>query len=168
MRALLNSLNEDELELVREADGGELATLDEDGLVDLHERIRRARNKYAKLYRRTASARVEEYGGRGVARPKNRRNAQRAEVFEDALARVSWHLARAARRSAGELKARRIADANPERAAAPGTAVPPDARRMSAQTTPRRRPTGTDAAGRQQAAASRAKGARRQGRRDSR
>ncbi|OLT17001.1 hypothetical protein BJF79_17975 [Actinomadura sp. CNU-125] len=167
MRALLNSLNEDELALVRETDGGELATLDEDGLVDLHERIRRARNKYAKMYRRTASARVEEYGGRGVARPKNQRNAQRAEVFEDALARVSWHLARAARRSAGELKARRIADANPDRAAAPGTA-PPDVRRMSAQTTPRRRPSGMDAAGRQQAAASRGKGARRQGRRDSR
>ncbi|MEV5826590.1 hypothetical protein AB0L25_13525 [Spirillospora sp. NPDC052242] len=165
MRALLNSLNEDELALVREADGGELAAMDEDGLVDLHERIRRARNKYAKLYRRTASARVEEYGGRGVARPKNQRNAQRAEVFEDALARVSWHLARAARRSAGELKAQRIADANPARAAAPGTA-PPDVRRMTAQTTARRRPTSHDAASRQQAAASRAKGARRQWRRD--
>ncbi|WP_026402925.1 hypothetical protein [Actinomadura rifamycini] len=165
MRALLNSLNEDELALVRETDR-ELATMDENGLIDLHERIRRARNKYAKLYRRTASARVEEYGGRGTARPKNLRNAQRAEVFEDALARVSWHLARAARRSAGELKARRIADANPARAAAPGTA-PPDAPRMTARTTARRRPTSQDAAGRRQAAASRAKGARRQARRDS-
>ena len=111
MKALLNSLNEPEMALVRETGTAELTRLDEDDLADLHTRIRRARDKYSKQYRRTASARVEEYGGRGKARPKNQRNAQKAEVFEDALARVSWYLSRAARRSAAELKAERLAAA---------------------------------------------------------
>ena len=39
-----------------------------------------------KLYRRQASTRVEDLGGRGFARPKNRRNFDKAEIFEDALA----------------------------------------------------------------------------------
>jgi hypothetical protein len=41
--------------------------LGEDALVDLHTRIRRARNKYVKLYRRGASSRVAEFSSRGVA-----------------------------------------------------------------------------------------------------
>ncbi|TDD75781.1 hypothetical protein E1293_27860, partial [Actinomadura darangshiensis] len=119
MKALLNSLNEPEKALVRETESAELSAMAEDGLVDLHTRIRRARDKYSKLYRRTASARVEKHGGRGKARPKNARDVQKAEVFEDALARVSWYLARAARRSASELKAERIAAANPSRKSPP-------------------------------------------------
>ncbi|MGP4023456.1 hypothetical protein [Actinomadura sp. 3N407] len=167
MKALLNSLNEDEKALVRETGSGELADLEEDGLVDLHTRIRRARNKYSKLYRRTAGERVAEYGGRGKARTKNARNAQKAEVFEDALARVSWYLARAARRSASELKAERIAAANPVGTPAPQAGVP-EARPGAAQTTARGRPTSADAALNRRHAATRAKGARRQARRDSR
>ena len=167
MKALLNSLNEDEKALVRETASTELAAMDEDALLDLHTRVRRARNKYSKLYRRTAGARVEEYGGRGMARPKNTRNAQKAEVFEDALARVSWYLARAARRSASELKAERIAAATPERTPSP-QAGPPDARPSAAQTTARTRPKSADPALNQRHAATRAKGARRQAKRDSR
>ena len=167
MKALLNSLNEDEMALVRETGSGELAALDEDGLADLHTRIRRARNKYSKLYRREASARVTEYGGRGKARPKNVRNAQKAEVFEDALARVSWYLARAARRAASELKAERIAAATSERTPPPGTELPETAPRR-AQTTARLRPTSNDPARSRRHAAPRAKGARRQAKRDSR
>ncbi|SNS67084.1 hypothetical protein SAMN05443665_1007141 [Actinomadura meyerae] len=167
MKALLNSLNEPETALVRETETAELTRLDEDGLADLHTRIRRARDKYSKQYRRTASARVEQYGGRGKARPKNRRNAQKAEVFEDALARVSWYLARAARRSAAELKAERIAAAT-----ASGTPPPrpgaPAPETMTAQTTRRRRPTSADPALNRRHAATRAKGARRQARRDAR
>ncbi|TYK46362.1 hypothetical protein [Actinomadura decatromicini] len=166
MKALLNSLNEDEKALVRETGSGELADLEEDGLVDLHTRIRRARDKYAKLYRRTASTRVAEHGGRGKARPKNLRNAQKAEVFEDALARVSWYLARAARRSASALKAERVAAAQPDRRH-PRPAAPAAPRKRS-RTTARLRPTGADPARSRREAATRAKGARRQARRDAR
>ncbi|MFB4308882.1 hypothetical protein [Actinomadura sp. GTD37] len=167
MKALLNSLNEPETALVRETETAELARLDEDDLADLHTRIRRARDKYSKQYRRTASARVEEHGGRGKARPKNQRNARKAEVFEDALARVSWHLAKAARHAASELKAERIAAANPSRTlpAQPGA---PEPESMTPRTTARRRPTSADPALNRRHAATRAKGARRQARRDSR
>ncbi|MEO3829028.1 hypothetical protein [Actinomadura sp. B10D3] len=167
MKALLNSLNEPEKALVRETESAELSYLTEDGLVDLHTRIRRARNKYSKLYRRAASERVAEHGGRGKARPKNTRDVQKAEVFEDALARVSWYLARAARRSASELKAERIAAATPSRTPPPGTDTP-HPQPKAPQTTPRRRPTTADPALNQRHAATRAKGARRQARRDSR
>ena len=109
MKKLLNSLNETERGLIRETEVARMKPLDEDALVELHTRIRRTRNKYAKLYRRGASARVAEVGGRGAARPKNRRNAGKAEVFEDALARVSRRLAAVARQSAADLKAERIA-----------------------------------------------------------
>ncbi|MEV3920178.1 hypothetical protein [Actinomadura coerulea] len=167
MKALLNSLNEPEKALVRETESAELSDLTEDGLVDLHTRIRRARNKYSKLYRRTASARIGEHGGRGKARPKNTRDAQKAEVFEDALARVSWYLARAARRSASEIKAERIAAANPSRPAPPQPGAP-QSESMTPQTTARRRPTTADPALNRRHAATRAKGARRQARRDAR
>src|ERR1700712_319725 len=109
MDALLNSLTEAESNLVRETKLGALKELDEDGLVELHQRIRRARNKYVKLYRREASAKGAAKGGRGIARPKNTRNAGKAEVFEDALARVSRRLASAARASAADLRAERLA-----------------------------------------------------------
>ena len=49
-------LNETEKALLREAEPKALATLDEDALLTLHDRIRRARNTYSKLYRRRASA----------------------------------------------------------------------------------------------------------------
>lgn len=153
------------MDLVRETDKEKLATLDEDGLVELHTRVRRARNKYVKLYRRQAGARVEEFGGRGHARPKNRRNAQKAEVFEDTLARVSRHLAAAARRSAKELRAGRLADARQE------SPVPPPrsggdtaARPMTSQRADRRPDS---AALQRRHAKTLARGARRQARRDS-
>jgi hypothetical protein len=78
----------------------DLAGLDEDALLDLHHRVRRGRNKYAKLYRRGASGQVSKDSARGRASATHRRDADRAEVFEDALARVSRALARAARASA--------------------------------------------------------------------
>ncbi|MCG5220451.1 hypothetical protein [Streptosporangium sp. KLBMP 9127] len=165
MKALLNSLTEVEMDLVRETDREKLAALDEDELVELHTRIRRARNKYVKLYRRGASARVEEFGGRGTARPKNRRNAQKAEVFEDALARVSRHLATAARHSAEELKAERLAAARQHQTIPPPRAA---SGRTSHSTTSQladRRPD--SAALRRRQAKTLAAGARRQAKRDS-
>src|SRR5262245_36304362 len=122
MNALLNTLTEAELELVRECERDNITGADEDTLVELHGRVRRARNKYVGMYRRQASAKVSKYGGRGMARPKNLRNAQKAEVFEDVLARVSRQLAVAARQSAKELRAERIAAAREARNVAPPTA----------------------------------------------
>lgn len=164
MNALLNSLTETELGLVRETEREQLADLDEDGLAELHVRIRRARDKYVKLYRREAGARVAEYGGRGKARPKNQRNAQKAEVFEDALARVSHHLAVAARRSATELRGQRIAAARLARNTTPPT--PP--KRAGTRPVSAPRSTKASPAMRKEWAATRAVGARRQARRDNR
>ncbi len=111
MKASTVPLTEPERALVAETQRTAMLALDEDALVDLHDRIRRARTKYVKLYRRQASARVEARGGRGIARPENARNSAKAEVFEDALARVSRRLAVAARDSAAALKAERLAAA---------------------------------------------------------
>jgi hypothetical protein len=167
VRALLNSLTEAEMALVRETEPAQLAELDEDGLDALHTRIRRARGKYVKLYRREASARVVELGGRGKARPKNRRNAQKAEVFEDALARVSRALAAAAKRSANELKAERLAAAREERnTTPPKPARRPQSTRVASQR-PRKTPSSAPAVRKRQAS-TRAMGARRQARRDGR
>ncbi len=165
MNALLNSLAESELMLVRETEPARLAELDEDGLAALHTRIRRARDKYVKLYRREAGARVAESGGRGKARPKNTRNAQKAEVFEDALARVSRALAAAARHSATQLRTERIAAAREERNTAPPRATRAATRPATAQRATSRPDT---PALRRRQASTRATGARRQARKDNR
>lgn len=159
MTALLSSLTETELLLVRETDQVRLAGLDEDALVELHLRIRRARDKHVKVYRRQAAALVGEVGGRGKARPKNTRNRAKAEVFEDALSRVSEQLAAVARASAEELQAERLAEARQE---------PPPSTRVATLSPQRadRRPDQSHLTKRH--ASTRASGARRQARRDSR
>jgi hypothetical protein len=85
--------------------------LSEDELLDLHARVRRGRNKYAELYRRGAGAQVGKDAARGKASAKNRKDAERSEVFEEALARVSRRLAREARRTAEALRDERLAPA---------------------------------------------------------
>jgi hypothetical protein len=166
MDVLLNSLAETELSLARETEPERLAGLDEDELVELHTRIRRARNKHVKVYRRQAAARVEEAGGRGKAYPKNSRSRAKAEVFEDGLARVSERLAAAARASAAALRAERLAEAQrPGNPMPPGPPAGPTVQRRAPQRLDRR----PDHAGiPKQHASTRADGARRQGRRDSR
>lgn len=165
VNALLNSLTESELALVRETEPARLALLDEDGLAALHQRVRRARNKYVTLYRRQASSRVSERGARGTARPKGTRDRGKAEVFEEALARVSRSLAVAARASATALKAERLADARQHR----NTAPPPAPRGSRAPTAPQRTGRKPDSpALTKRHAVTRAVGARRQTRRDSR
>jgi hypothetical protein len=106
---IVNSLSESEYVLVRETAKAQMADLDEDELIELHARIRRARNKYVTLYRRAGAAKVKQKGGRGSGKAANTRNATKAEVFEDALSRVSRQLAVLARRSARELKDERLA-----------------------------------------------------------
>lgn len=75
MKKTLNSLSESEYVLVRETKKSQMAGLDEDGLIDLHSRIRRARNKHVTLYRRAGAEKVKTKGGRGSAKAANARNA---------------------------------------------------------------------------------------------
>jgi hypothetical protein len=166
MSGLLQSLTESELMLVRETELARLAELDEDDLMALHERVRRARNRYTKSYRREAGAKVAEFGGRGKARPTNTRNREKAEVFEGALARVSRGLARAARESALRLRSERLTTARRGRGAPPTTSA---SRAPAVNASQRARPAvSTRPDVRQRQAASRAKGRRRQAGRDAR
>lgn len=162
----LTPLTEAELALVRETEPARLAELDEDALVELHTRIRRARNKYVKVYRRQAASRVGETGGRGKSYARNSRGRAKAELFEGALAGVSERLAAAARASAEALKAERLAEARKGRNTAPptGPARRPETQRADQQLD--RQPDFTGLHKRH--ASARSAGARRQGRKDSR
>ncbi len=142
-----------------------LRQLDEDELVDLHTRVRRARTKFVTLHRRESGAQVIEAGARGLVSAGPRRSASKAEIFEDALARVSTSLAKAARHSAAALRTERLAAARAS--AAPG---PDPARAVggdgAAAAKPRRTPR--QPIERKTAAATRSTGARRQAKRDAR
>ena len=160
------AVGETELAIVRETAPAALAELDEDELLDLHARVRRARNKHVGQYRRQGGARVQPTGGRGKAHQQNQRARDRAEVFEAALARVSAALAKAARASAAELKAERLAAARAGRAggfrSSPATAQP----RQEAGGA--RRPPEKSSGRIKKDASSIAAGKRRQAKRDSR
>lgn len=104
-------LNETEKALLREVEPRRLEGLDEDELAALHDRIRRARNKYSKLYRRRAAEHVTANATRAKAHAAHARTVAKAEAFEEALAAVSQRLARVARASAAALRKERIAAA---------------------------------------------------------
>jgi hypothetical protein len=110
-QAQFRMLTATEQTLVVSTEAKRLDALDEDELLALHDRVRRARTKYTKLYRRDAAARVRTDAARGKASAKNANTAAKAEIFEDALARVSRKLAAVARESAAVLKAERLAAA---------------------------------------------------------
>ncbi|HEY9311213.1 hypothetical protein [Williamsia sp.] len=112
MKKILRSLSEEEYRLVRKTKQKSLSDLDEDALIKLHTRTRRARNKHVKNYRQAGAAKVKKKGGRGAARPVNSNNAARAEVFEKALGRVSRQLGVVAKQSAADLKESRLAKAS--------------------------------------------------------
>ena len=95
-----------------------LATFDEDELVALHDRVRRASTKYRTLYRRQSASTGRRQRSRGNAAVANEGTAIKSEIFEEALSRVSAALAKAARDSAKELKAQRLAAARGDRARA--------------------------------------------------
>jgi hypothetical protein len=158
MDAILGSLTEAELALVREASPERLPAMDEDALVELHDRVRRARNKQVKNYRRRAAGRVEETGGRGKAYARNARRRAKAEVFEELLSAVSARLAAVAHDSAEALRAERLP-------AAPPSPPPPRVQKLVPQRHDRR-PDTPDR--RKRHASTRAAGARRQARRDNR
>jgi hypothetical protein len=114
-RSLLAVLNDAERLLVAEAEPAALVELEEDASIDLEARVRRARDKYVGQYRRMASARVAEEGGRGKARPANARAAAKAGAFERTLSLVSRRVATLARQSAAALRADRLAAARAAR-----------------------------------------------------
>jgi hypothetical protein len=109
--ALRRMLNQSEWDLLRETEPARLRKKSEDDLVELHTRVRRARNKYSKLYRRRASAQVKRDAARGKASATHQRTARKAELFEDALGRVSAKLAKVAQASADQLRKERLAAA---------------------------------------------------------
>ena len=59
MKALMHTLNDADGDLIRETERARMAEQDEDALVDLHKRVRRARNKYVKRYRLEAAGQVQ-------------------------------------------------------------------------------------------------------------
>src|SRR5262249_43935715 len=150
--------------IVRETERSQLADLDEEELLDLHARVRRARNKHVGQYRRAASTRISEAAARGAAYSRGQRARDKAEVFEASLARVSTALAKAARHSAAELRTERIAAARSERskpvaADRPADIHPPPTHDRAEERSPARK---------KRDASSLAQGARRQARRDAR
>lgn len=166
MRTSGVNLTQRESLLIAETQPAALSQLDADALIDLHTRVRRARNKYVTLYRRRGAAKVGAKGARGVAAEANQRGWDKAEVFEEALARVSRQLAAAAARSAREIKQERLAQARKETAAPAsgrsgdiGTARPRRGIADQNRKSPVRKKT---------EASARAAGARRQAKRDSR
>jgi hypothetical protein len=161
-QATIRSMTDAEQQLIAETVRGSVQELDEDELLDLHGRIRRARNKYSKLYRRRAADQVGRAGGRGHAYPQNQRDRDKAEAFEDALARVSTQVAVVARRTAAQLRAERIAAARSD--ASPPTAQPPEPAKARGRARVHEKTTG----GTKKDAGTRALGARRQAKRDSR
>jgi len=170
--SLLAVLNDSERLLIAQTERAELAALDEDAAIEFEARIRRARNKYVGQYRRGASAAVLGHGGRGKARPENTRAAMKAEAFEQALARVSHRVAVLARESAAKLRAERLAAAKAARQGhGPGAreAAPATGRQGPELTG---EPIGDRAlrspASEKRRAGTRAEGARKQARRDSR
>ena len=101
-------LNETEKTLLRSAEPKELKKLDEDGLSEIHGRIRRTRNKYSKLYRRRAGAQVVDSASRSKGHSRHERTLIKAEAFEEALERVSMRLAQAARVTADTIRQERL------------------------------------------------------------
>jgi hypothetical protein len=163
-KAFRKYLTDSEIELIERTKSANLADLDEDGLGELHDRVRRASRKYRTLHRRQASAQVRADRARGKASAKNLRTAVKAEVFEDALARVSRALSRAAKESAAELKAERLAVAasgssGPNRSRAGKGSVAGPGRTPAKKRTP---------ASNKRRASTQAAGARRQAKRDTR
>lgn len=86
------NLTQQEDSLIGESHPEALARMDVKSLLDLQNRLRRAREKNFSLLRRQGAARVEAEGARGAAQPASERRSEKVEVFDEALARVSQQL----------------------------------------------------------------------------
>ncbi|MFN8128174.1 MAG: hypothetical protein U0R28_05195 [Candidatus Nanopelagicales bacterium] len=168
-KSQLAILTDPERMLVLETTTHAMAGLDEDAVAELHNRIRRARNKYTGMYRRGGAERVRTAGGRGKAYGKNQAARDKAEVFEDALARVSRRLGALAKQAADELKAERLAAAKAAKAGQKPEAASPQPTAPRA-TKPAKRGDAALKSPRttKQRASTKATGARRQAKRDAR
>jgi hypothetical protein len=132
-------------------------------------RVRRARNKYTKLYRRQSADLVAAKSSRAGTSTSNQRTKRKAEIFEDALARTASALAAAARATSNALKQERLAAASDAR----GTPTGVGGRSTKVGITgdqPARERGGTKggAASKARRASNAAAGSRRQAKRDSR
>lgn len=165
MEEYLWVLKRSELDLMREIEPDRMAGLDEDALLALHRRIRRARNKHVTNYRRKAAKTVTDAGGRGAAHPKGAKERHRAEAFEEALSRVSARLAEVAHEEAERLKAERLARARAGKWSGPESSTQHDGKVSS---TGAARSHEKSTGGVKRDASSQAQGAKRQATRDSR
>lgn len=165
-KEVIKSLTEDEYVLVRETRRKQIADLDEENLIKLHNRVRQARNKHVKNYRQAGAAKVGEKGSRGAARPANKNKVAKVEAFEIALSRVSKQLGVAAKRSAAELKDERLAAASGK---SPKVSGPPKGQdKVVSAGKARVDATRKSPARKKSAASSKAAGVRRQAKKDSR
>lgn len=158
-------LNDAERDLVRELEPARISALDEDELLALHKRVRRARTKHTKNYRRAGARAVEKQGGRGTAAPGGAKKRLRAEAFEEALAIVSERLAVVAHEQAEALKEERLARAQAGRGTGPESVSQGSG---AVQGTGRARSHEKSTGGVKRDASSRAQGAKRQAKRDGR
>ncbi len=164
MEQYLWVLKSKERDLIREIEPERMAELDEDGLLALHKRVRRARNKHTTNYRRGAAERVAEAGARGAASAGSDKARARAYVFEEALALVSEQLALVAHEQGEALKDERLARARAGKWSGPQTAGPADA----VGNPGRQREHTKSSGGKKRDASTLAQGARRQAKRDAR
>ena len=96
-----------------------LEDLDEDSLAELLGRVRRSRKKYSDLERPQSGEAIKAAGRRSVSKSSAERTLRKAEIFEDAVARVARHLSRAAHANANELKRERLDAAKRDNARPP-------------------------------------------------
>jgi hypothetical protein len=169
-KSQISLLSESELLLVRATEPAELKLLDEDEAGELLLRVRRARNKYSKNYRRQSTQRVAAKRSRGSARGSSNKTAMKAEIFEDALARVSRRLSLLAKQSAADLRRERLDAARGERPAGSAARGTKSAAAKAGSTTAKGRKTSATRtpASVKRVRSSQAAGARRQAKRDSR
>jgi hypothetical protein len=162
-KAVWAMLTETEKTLLLATDRAALGELDEEDLLALHDRVRRARNKYSKLYRRRAREQVAKDATRERAHLVNVRTAAKVEAFEDVLARVSRQLARMAAATAEQLRAARLQLArrrsSPPRPRRARPAEPKGTARIGHE--PRRTPASKRASAQARAATRRKQAARR-------
>jgi hypothetical protein len=110
-KATRQMLNDTEQAIIRLIESKRFARLDEDQLLDLLTRTRRARGKYRTLQRRRGAKKVGRAGSRALATKATQRTALKAELFEGALATVSARLAKVAAANARDLRTERLAAA---------------------------------------------------------
>lgn len=162
----LDLFNAAEQTLLVQTERGRLAAMSEDELDDLFARVRRARTKYTKLYRRQSADLVTAKSSRAGTSTSNQRTKRKAEILEDAMARVATALGAAARATAKELKAERLAAAQAAKGS-PRARRPAGSKPATASIDGARAPRGRSTSKARQASR-KSSGARNQAKRDSR